>query len=48
MDTSAKPACSLPSLPPVRERCCDCGGGGLTSLGETCPSRNGLGHSHHY
>ena len=46
MDTSVEPARSLPLLLPVRERCCDCGGGGLTSLGDTCPSCHGYGHSH--
>lgn len=48
MDASTEPARPLPPLPPVRERCCDCGGGGLTSHGDTCPSCLGHGHSHHF
>jgi len=47
MDTPAGPVRPLPPLP-VREQCCDCGGGGLTSLGDTCPSCLGYGHSHHF
>ncbi|MFC9973486.1 hypothetical protein ACFVH6_21590 [Spirillospora sp. NPDC127200] len=33
-----------PLVPPVRRFvCCDCGGGGLTSCGDTCPACLGAG-----
>jgi hypothetical protein len=34
-----------PLVPPVqRWQCCHCGGGGLTSDGDTCPHCDGSGH----